>query len=107
MNHVADGERLFAFRAFWFARGFESALPSFDQNVAVMHSNADSVSWRGQVREFQNVRHSTIALFESMPAEAWSRSGIASDSLFTVRALGYIIAGHFAHHMRILKERYL
>ena len=72
-----------------------------------MHSNADSVSWRRHVREFQNVRHSTVALFESMPAEAWSRSGIASDNLFTVRALGYIVAGHFAHHMRILKERYL
>ena len=26
---------------------------------------------------------------------------------FTVRALAYIIAGHVAHHVRILRERYL
>jgi hypothetical protein len=42
-----------------------------------------------------------------MPAEAWSRTGIASDNPFTVNALAYIIAGHAAHHMNVLKERYL
>ena len=31
--HLNDTERLFVFRAFWFARGFDSPLPSFDQNV--------------------------------------------------------------------------
>ena len=35
VNHVSDAERLFVFRAFWFARGFESPLPSFDQTIAV------------------------------------------------------------------------
>ncbi|MGH7560933.1 MAG: DinB family protein [Gemmatimonadales bacterium] len=34
VNHLCDTERLFVFRAFWFARGFESPLPSFDQGVA-------------------------------------------------------------------------
>ena len=35
------------------------------------------------------------------------RSGIASDNPFTVRALAYITAGHAAHHMDILREKYL
>src|SRR5262245_19205183 len=35
LNHVNDGERVFLGRAFWFARGFQDPLPSFDQDVAV------------------------------------------------------------------------
>src|SRR5262245_58984324 len=35
LGHINDTERLFAFRAFWFARGFDSPLPSFDQHVAM------------------------------------------------------------------------
>jgi len=42
-----------------------------------------------------------------MPSEGWMRTGIASDKLFTVRALAYIAAGHYAHHVKILSERYL
>src|SRR5437879_3756328 len=34
LGHVNDAERLFVARAWWFARGFDSPLPSFDQNVA-------------------------------------------------------------------------
>jgi hypothetical protein len=79
LNHVSDGERLFAFRAFWFARGFDSPLPSFDQNVALTHADPDRRAWRDHVEEFINVRRSTIALLENMPDDAWSRRGIASD----------------------------
>jgi hypothetical protein len=53
------------------------------------------------------VRQSTISLFANMPPEGWMRSGIANDKPFTVRALAYIIAGHYAHHVKILNERYL
>jgi hypothetical protein len=34
------------------------------------------------------------------------RSGLANDASITVRALGYIIAGHELHHVGILRERY-
>jgi len=53
------------------------------------------------------VRLSTISLFRNMPSPAWTRSGIASDNRLTVRALAYIIPGHFAHHVSVLRERYL
>jgi hypothetical protein len=35
------------------------------------------------------------------------KRGVASDSSFSVRALAYIAAGHVAHHMALLKDRYL
>jgi hypothetical protein len=107
LNHVTDTERAFAFRALWFSRGFTTPLPGYDQNIAASGASADNVPWSAHVEEFRAVRQSTISLFRNMPAEGWSRSGIASDNHVTVRALAFIIAGHLAHHAKILRERYL
>lgn len=107
LNHVTDTERAFAFRALWFARGFTAPMPSYDQNVAAWGAGADEVPWATHVEEFRQVRRSTISLFRNMPAKGWTRSGIASDNRVTVPALAYMIAGHFAHHMAVVRERYL
>jgi len=107
LNHITDTERAFAFRALWFARGFDAPLPGYDQNIAASGAAAESISWSAHVEEFQRVRLATISLFRNLPSEAWMRSGIASDNPFTVRAMAYIIAGHVAHHVIILRERYL
>jgi hypothetical protein len=107
LAHLNDCERLFAFRAFWFARGFDSALPSFDQNVAAEHDGADARSLGSHIEEFDTVRRASFDFFRHLPEDAWSRRGIASDNPFTVRALAFIAAGHVIHHGRILKERYL
>jgi hypothetical protein len=107
LNHVNDGERVFSARAFWFARGFNDALPSFDQDVAVQMAHANNTSWADLVEEFKTVRLGTISLFKSLPAEAWERTGVASDNPVSVKALAYIIAGHVAHHIGVLQEKYL
>ena len=106
LSHVNDGERLFAFRALWFARGFDSPLPSFDQETSVVAAKPDAVAWRRHVEEFEAIRRATLTFFGNLPEEAWSRRGIASDNPFSVRALAYITAGHLAHHLDILRERY-
>lgn len=106
LNHVNDTERLFSFRAFWFARGFEDPLPSFDQDVAVTRAGANERSWRSHLDEIKAIRAATLSLFGQLPDEAWMRRGIASGNPFTVRALAYICAGHCTHHVRILQERY-
>ena len=43
----------------------------------------------------------------AIPAEAWTRTGIASGYTFTVNALAYIIAGHVVHHRGLIEARYL
>lgn len=106
LSHINDGERVFLNRAFWFARGFQDPLPSFDQDVAVQFAHANQISWAQHVAEFRTVRWATITFFQNMPEEAWSRTGVASDNPFTVRALAYIIAGHVAHHTNVLREKY-
>jgi len=107
LNHITDTERLFVARAFWFARGFDSPLPSFDQLVAVSAAQADTRTWASHVEEFRSVRAATLTFFDNLPADAWLRRGIASDNPFTVRALAYLTAGHVIHHATILRSRYL
>jgi hypothetical protein len=107
VGHVNDCERLFLARAFWFARGFDTELPSFDQYVAVNAAESDDQSWSGHIEDFRATRGATLTFFDTLPAEAWGRRGIASGNPFTVRALAYIAAGHVTHHNGILRTRYL
>lgn len=107
LNHVTDTERVFVVRALWFARGLDSPLPSYDQNIAAAGAAADGIPWAAHLEEFGHVRRASIALYRNMPNDAWMRSGIASDKRFTVRAMAFITAGHLAHHLKILRERYL
>ena len=106
LGHVNDTERLFVFRAMWFARGLDNELPSFDQNVAAAEMHADDRSWGSHTREFEAIRAATTAFFDDLPEEAWERTGLASGFSFSVRALAYITAGHVAHHARLLRELY-
>jgi hypothetical protein len=107
LSHLSDTERVFQYRAFWFGRDFTSPLPSFDQTMAAGTAGADDISWARHVEEFRAVRASTIALFRNLPADAWMRRGTASGNMVTVRALAYLIAGHAAHHLAMVRERYL
>jgi len=107
LGHICDTERLFVSRAFWFARGFDTPLPSFDQNVAVAAAHADERAWRSHLDEFATVRDATLSFFRGIPDDAWARRGVASGNPFTVRALAYLAAGHVIHHMEIIRDRYL
>src|SRR5579864_8292724 len=99
LNHISDNERVFLYRALWFARGFDTPLPGFDQNIAVPHAAANQYSWASHIADFSAVRTATLTFFRNLPDEAWSRTGIASGNPVSVRALAYIIAGHAAHHI--------
>lgn len=105
--HVIDTERVFQYRALRFARNDKTDLPGFDQDLYVPNSNASSRSLESLRNEYKAVRDSTLALFETMDKAALLRIGVASGSRMSVRAIGFIISGHQAHHARILKERYL
>jgi hypothetical protein len=107
LGHLNDCERLFVMRAFWFARGFDTALPSFDQNVAIATAGSDDRPLKSHIDEFRSTRASTLSFFQNLPAEAWGRQGIASGNPFTVRALAFLAAGHVMHHLEILRTRYV
>jgi hypothetical protein len=107
LSHINDSERVFVYRAFWFARGYDSPLPSFEQTIAASTAGADARPWSSHIDEFRSIRAATLILFDNLPDDAWSRRGVASGHPVTVRALAYIVAGHAAHHINILRTRYL
>ena len=107
VGHLNDGERVFGFRAFTFARGDSAALPGFEENDYVRESNSDQVPLPDLLAEFIALRQSNVMMLEQLKEEAWERVGVANDNAVTVRAIVWIMAGHIRHHLNILTERYL
>jgi uncharacterized damage-inducible protein DinB len=106
IGHICDAERIFTYRALRMARGDTTPLASFDENEYVKTAGSDARTLSNLAREFGAVREASVQLFESLPDDAWERSGVASGKDISVRALAYITAGHAMHHLGILRERY-
>lgn len=106
VNHLSDGERVFAYRAMRIARADTTPLPGFDENAYAATAEADRRPLADLVLEYRAVRAATIALFASFGPEALARVGTANDSPISPRALGWIVAGHELHHRSLLIERY-
>lgn len=107
VGHLADAERVFAYRALRFARGDATPLAPFDENAWVPESGCDRRTLADLAAEFRAVRLATLALVRSLSDETAARAGTASGRTVTVRALVYITLGHELHHLAILRERYL
>jgi hypothetical protein len=107
IQHIIDTERVFAYRALAFSRKDVHTLPSMDENSYAINSDADNRKFQDLIDEFKAVRQSTIFLFNSFSPSQLNEVGKASDYEMSVNAMGYTIAGHAAHHINILKERYL
>ncbi len=106
VGHVADTERIFAYRAMRIARGDQTPLAGFEQDDYVRAARFGDRKLADIVEEYADVRRASLALFRSLGEEAWLRRGIASDNPVTVLAHAYLIAGHELHHRKILEERY-
>lgn len=106
LMHIIDAERVFQYRALRFGRNDNTPLAGFDQDVYVPQSNASRKTKKEILDEYQAVRNGTISLFKSFDDDALKRIGTASDSKMSTRAMGFIICGHQAHHLKIIRERY-
>jgi hypothetical protein len=107
VGHLIDTERIFSYRALRFARNDKTPLNGFEQDDYIRGASFDDYTLSDLASEFEHVRRATLSLFKHLNSEAWNRTGTASESLVSVRALAYIIAGHELHHMEILRSRYL
>lgn len=106
VGHIADAERVFSYRALRIARGDTTPLAKFDEDAYVAAAHFDRRSLGDLVDDFDTVRRQTLSLLAGLDAEAWTRTGIASDRSVSVRALYFLSAGHVRHHLDILAERY-
>ena len=107
VGHMADTERVFAYRALRFARADATPLPGFEQNGYVEAAGFDRRTLADLAEEFADVRKATIKLLASFGEAALVRSGVASGYAMSVRAAAWALAGHERHHVGILRERYL
>jgi len=107
VGHIIDTERILAYRALRFARKDNTALAGFDENNYVANANFGKRTLYNLSHEFALLRESNIVLFKYFDEEMLNQSGIANDNEASVRSLLYMIAGHAAHHVNILKTRYL
>jgi len=107
MGHLMDTERVFVYRAMCIARGEAQSLPGFDQDEYVVTGGFHARPLEGLSAEYEAVRNASLAFFESLDEASWLKTGMANEVTVSVRALGYIIPGHEAHHLAILEEKYL
>lgn len=105
--HIIDAERVFAYRALRIGRHDETPLRGFDQNDYVPHYQVADRSPASIIAEYQAVRLATLSLYQNFQDADLKAIGTASGQPASCRALGFIIAGHEQHHLRIIQERYL
>ncbi|MEX0690865.1 MAG: DinB family protein [Gemmatimonadales bacterium] len=106
VGHLADGERVFCYRAMRFARGDATPVEGFDEKAYTPAARYDRRTIAQVADELAAVHEASIALFRTFDAEEGARWGEANGSRCTVRALAWFVAGHFLHHMTMLRERY-
>lgn len=106
LGHIGDGERVFGYRALCVSRGDQASLPGFDQDDYVATAGFDAWTAADLVEDFARLRASNLALLDHLTPAQWSQAGIANGNRVTVRALAFVMAGHFRHHLGVLRDRY-
>jgi uncharacterized damage-inducible protein DinB len=107
LQHIIDAERVFVYRALSFARKDQHELPGFDENAWAITAMAPKRKWNDLVDEFKALRAANKLFFASLDDDQLLNTGTASKNPISVAALGFICAGHAAHHIKLIKERYL
>ena len=107
LGHLADDERIFAYRALCIARGDTRPLPGFDENTYAAAARFERQTLDQLLTDYSAVRQASITLFRGLDPEAWQRRGVVSGYSASPRGLAFHIAGHELHHHRVLIERYL
>ena len=106
LGHMIDTERIMTFRALCFARGEKQSLPGFDENAYVLAADFSKIALEDLLDDFEAQRKALLTLVNTLSEEILDIQGKANEKPITPRALLWIIAGHFIHHVQVLKNRY-
>ena len=106
LQHMIDTERIFGYRALCFARGETARMPSFDEEEYGRNANAIHRTLEDLIEELKLNRASFIALYNSFTDEMLLKTGLSFKGIYSVLAMGFIIAGHQRWHFKVIKERY-
>ena len=104
--HLADTERVFAYRALRIARADPTPLPGFEQDDYIAAADLAHRAYTEIQAELRAVRAATVALYRGLSGTALLRTGTAAGGTFTPRGIAWVVVGHELHHREILLERY-
>ena len=107
VGHIIDVERLFSFRALWFARANAEPQPGMEQDEWMAASNFHHRPLAELAEELRTARAASLPLYAGFAPEAHLVRGVASGFEFSVRAMPWIAAGHEIHHRRVIEQTYL
>lgn len=107
IGHLADCERLLAYRLLRALRRDETPLHGFDQTAYVAAGRFERRTLADLVAELSAVRASTVWLVRSALDQAFDFRLHVGKGTITGRAVAYLIAGHERHHQQLLRTRYL
>ena len=106
-QHVIDTERVMSYRALRFARNDGVIPQGYDQELFAANANSGHRALGEILEEFMQLHQATRLMFRSFNNETQQFSGINWNMQMSVLSMGFLITGHFIHHMRTIKEKYL
>lgn len=107
LQHIIDTDVVFLYRALTFSREDEANLPGFEQNDWAANSSTEGQTLSALFQQFTILKDLLITYFKSFDDATLLKTGLASGNRTSVRAIGFISAGHSLHHLNIIKQRYL
>ncbi len=107
LQHLSDAERIFAYRCLRIGRGDATPLPGWEEDDYARTARADERSLTDLLADFQATRQASLELFRSLPVAAWEQTGTSNGRSLSARAIPYGCLGHAAHHLAVIRERYL
>ena len=107
LQHLSDAERIFAYRCLRIGRGDATPLPGFEEEAYAAAARADERPMADLLADFRATRTASLTLFHGLPDSAWGQQGTTNGRTITARCIPFICAGHAAHHLTVIRERYL
>lgn len=106
VTHLADDERIFAYRILCLARNDPRLLAGFDEKAYAEAARADARPWASILADYAAVRRATLTLLEGLAPGAWMYRGTVNGYDASVRGLAFHIAGHELRHLRAIETLY-
>ena len=106
VGHLADTERVFAYRALVIARADPATWSSVEFEDYAAAASFARRPLGDVVSELRAVRAAFVALLRGLDAAAWARRAPAEWTLRSVRAVAYCMTGHEIHRVADIRRQH-
>ncbi len=106
LMHCIDTERIFQYRALSIMRGATHKLAGFDQDVFAQSVDVFAFAKADLLQSMEITRAATIDLYRNASIQALEKVGVVNGKSMAVKAIPFIVCGHWKHHLSILESYY-